>query len=142
MLLPDVNILIYAHRVDMPSHAAAREWLTAAVRSAEPLTVPDVVAIGFLRIVTNPRAFNVPSRIEDARSVVSAIYASGVFVQAVSGKQVVDRMMDFAPAMTGSSMTDAYIAAVALEMEATLVSADRGFNSFPGLTTLNPIATG
>lgn len=142
MLLPDVNILVYAHRVDMEGHVACRDWLSGILESGEGITLPDLVAVGFLRIVSDPRVFRAPSTLEDARTVVEAIYASPGFYAANSGPKAVSRMLGIAPGApsAGSTTTDAYIASIALEMGATLVTADRGFARYVGLSLFNPIA--
>jgi predicted nucleic acid-binding protein len=31
MLMPDVNVLVYAHRADEPVHAAYRQWFDEVV---------------------------------------------------------------------------------------------------------------
>ena len=66
MILLDVNILVYAHREDAPSHAAFLRWLEAALDGAEPVGVSDLVLAGFLRIVTHPRVFAPPTPLADA----------------------------------------------------------------------------
>lgn len=140
MLLPDVNILVYAHRVDLEGHVACRDWLRGVLETGERITLPDLVAVGFLRVVSNPRAFQQPSTLEDARTVVEAIYASPGFYASNSGPRAVSRTLDIVPAApSGSTTTDAYIAAVAMEMGATLVTADRGFSRYVGLSLLNPL---
>ena len=54
MQLPDVNVLIYAHRQDAPEHHRYAAWLRALVEAPEPFAVAEIVLAGFLRIVTNP----------------------------------------------------------------------------------------
>src|SRR2546423_716645 len=55
MQLPDVNVLIYAHRQDAPEHDRYAAWLRALVEAPEPFAVAEIVLAGFLRIVTNPK---------------------------------------------------------------------------------------
>ena len=57
MQLPDVNVLIYAHRQDAPEHDRYAAWLRALVEAPEPFAVAEIVLAGFLRIVTNPKIF-------------------------------------------------------------------------------------
>ena len=54
MQLPDVNVLIYAHRQDAPEHDRYAAWLRTLVEAPEPFAVAEIVLAGFLRIVTNP----------------------------------------------------------------------------------------
>ena len=60
MQLPDVNVLIYAHREDAPEHQRYAAWLQALTAAAAPFALSEVVLAGFLRIVTNPRVFDPP----------------------------------------------------------------------------------
>jgi predicted nucleic acid-binding protein len=57
MQVPDVDVLIYAHRQDAPEHDRYAAWLTALVEAPEPFAVAEIVLAGFLRIVTNPKIF-------------------------------------------------------------------------------------
>ncbi|MDB6108945.1 MAG: putative ribonuclease VapC43 [Pedosphaera sp.] len=70
MILPDVNVLVYAHREDATDHARYRQWLEETIRSGEPYAISDHVLSGFLRIVTHPRIFTTPSPIRAALELV------------------------------------------------------------------------
>ena len=61
MILPDVNVLVYAHRADAPKHAAYRRWLEDVINSDQAYGMTDIVLGGFLRIVTHPRIFDPPT---------------------------------------------------------------------------------
>ena len=64
MILPDVNVLIYAFRRDMPQHAVCRAWLVDVVRNNARFGLSPLVLGAVVRVTTNPRAFRVPSAIE------------------------------------------------------------------------------
>jgi uncharacterized protein len=66
MILPDVNILIYAFRADLPHHAVCRSWLAEAVSSGARFGLSLAVLSAVVRITTNPRAVEAPSSIEEA----------------------------------------------------------------------------
>ena len=66
MILPDVNVLIYAFRRDMPQHAVCRAWLVDVVRNNARFGLSPLVLGAVVRVTTNPRAFRVPSAIEEA----------------------------------------------------------------------------
>ena len=66
MQLPDVNVLIYAHREDAPEHERYAAWLLALTEADEPFAVSEAVLAGVLRIVTNPKIFDPPSPMETA----------------------------------------------------------------------------
>jgi len=61
MLMPDVNVLIYAHREDEKCHAAYANWLKTLVDGPEPFALSVLVAVGFVRIVTNRRIYEDPT---------------------------------------------------------------------------------
>ena len=63
MILPDVNVLVYAHREDAVDHARYRQWLEETIQSGQPYAISDHVLSGFLRVVTHPRVFTTPSPI-------------------------------------------------------------------------------
>lgn len=66
MFLMDVNVLVYAHREDMPEHSAYREWLESTINDTVPYGYSELVLSGFLRMVTHPRIFEVPSAVSSA----------------------------------------------------------------------------
>lgn len=61
MILPDVNVLVYAHRLDSPDHDRYRNWLEGVLNGDEPFGIAELVLSGFLRIVTHPRVFRAPT---------------------------------------------------------------------------------
>ncbi len=62
MLLPDVNVLVYAHREDLAAHPVARGWLESALNGDEPVGLFNPTLASFLRIATNRRIFKTPRR--------------------------------------------------------------------------------
>ena len=60
MLMPDVNVLVYAHRGDEARHEAYARWLESDIDGAEPFALSVLVAVGFVRIVTHPRIVGIP----------------------------------------------------------------------------------
>lgn len=65
-MLPDVNVLVYAHREDAPQHALCLQWLEAVVNGNESYALSELVLSGFLRVVTHPKVFTRPSPLADA----------------------------------------------------------------------------
>ena len=57
MIVPDVNLLIYAYDSSSPLHLRAASWWQACLMGEEPVLLPEVVVFGFVRVSTNPRAF-------------------------------------------------------------------------------------
>src|SRR5918995_351856 len=73
MVLPDVNILVYAFREDAVDHGNFRSWLEGLINSDEAYGIADLVLGGFLRIVTNPRAFKFPTPMAEALTFVERL---------------------------------------------------------------------
>src|SRR3990172_4653639 len=73
MILPDVNVLVYAFRSDMPRHEDYRTWLESVVDDESAFGISDLVASGFVRVVTPPRAFAPPSLVDKALAFVEAL---------------------------------------------------------------------
>lgn len=141
MDLLDVNILVNAHRRDSPRHGEFLEFVQSISEGDQPFAVPAVVFSGFFRVVTHQRIFNPPSKFEDAllfaeqlRSLDQCIVVVpmeahwSIFVELCRKGQA-----------RGSLISDAYLAALAIEMGAELVTDDRGFGRWPGLQWRHPI---
>ena len=66
MILPDVNVLIYAFRKDFPRHSGSKPWLDKVIRGDAQFGLSPLALSAVARIVTNPRVFKEPSPIEEA----------------------------------------------------------------------------
>ncbi len=141
MILVDVNLLIYAHVRQMPQHEPANRWLDTALNGPAPVGLPWHSLLGFLRIVTNPRAFEVAEDPMAAWAVVQQWLA----VPTVWTPGPTDRHSDVLDTLVrrvrpaGSAVPDSHLAALAIEHGLTLMTADRGFARFPGLRWENPL---
>lgn len=137
----DVNVLVYAHRPEAPSHAAYKAWLEDARRAHEPVGLSGVVASGFVRVVTHPRVFREPTPLGTALGFVEALRASPAVaeVEAGDGHWHVFTRLCRAVEATGNTVPDAYLAALAIEHNATWVTTDRGFARFPELRVVHPL---
>ena len=138
MLVVDVNVLIYAFQPSSPKHAAWRAWLESA--RAMPFAVPDVVALGFVRIVTNRRVFAEPATVAEALAFLDALRASPGWRELERPRDCWTRLEELCAATgaRGADVPDAWLAALALDWGATLITADRGFAAYPGLRWLDP----
>ena len=141
MILPDINVLVYAARDDLPVHARYRAWLEAALAGPEPVAVVTPVIAGFLRVVTNPRIFRQPSTLEDALLFVEAACGAPAAVVPAVSQRVAGLLTDVCrrAGATADRVPDAYLAAIAIDLDAELVTADRGFARFAGLRWRHPL---
>jgi uncharacterized protein len=141
MLCVDTNVLVYAHRKDLPEHAAYRSLLERLANDDEPLGIPDLVLSGFVRIMTNRRIFAEPTSPDEAWSAVDALGAGPAAMRLRVGERHWDLFMKLATDINarGNDISDAYLAAYALENNATWLSADRGFARFKRLRWVHPM---
>lgn len=140
MLLVDVNLLVFAHRPEGPHHERCRSWLDEARSGDEPLGLADLVLSGFLRVVTHPRIFREPTPVELAMAFTEVLRASpaAVTVHSTARTWSIFTRLIHSTMANGNHIPDAYLAALALDHNATFCTADRGFARFPGLRTLHP----
>lgn len=140
----DVNVLVYAHRADLPENRAYRELLEDLVNAEEPLGVPDVVLSGFIRVMTNRRIFFEPTAPEQVWQAVDRLLAAPAVMPLHPGERHWDVFRSLATdtRVAGNDVADAYLAAYAVTHNATWLSADRGFARFPGLRYRHPLDVG
>lgn len=141
MILPDVNVLVYAYRADLDQHETYRPWLSETLDGPEPLGLPDVVLTGFMRVVTNRRIFANPSPIQAALTFVERVRAAPV-ARSVPATDATWRefakFAQFDSRIVANLVPDAWIAALAVSVGARLATADAGFARFEGLKWFNP----
>jgi toxin-antitoxin system PIN domain toxin len=135
MVIVDANVLLYARNADARQHAGARTWLDGALSGSEGVGLPWVSLLAFLRIATNPRATAVPLTIEDATAQVERWLAapSAIAVAPTSRHTALLAGLLQQTGAAGNLVTDAHLATLAVEHDATIVSYDRDFARFPGV---------
>ena len=137
----DVNVLVYAHRADLPEHADYRRLLEHLANDDEPLGVPDAVLSGFARVMTNRRVFAEPTTSRQVWEAVDALLAAPAVMRLRAGERhwlLFRQLVDDVDAR-GNDVADAYLAAFALENNATWLSADRGFARFHRVRWRHPL---
>jgi len=140
MILVDANVLIYAIDEDAPQHARARGWLEEAFGGVEPIGLPWIVLLAFVRLITRPAIVRHPLPAEAALAYVDEWLALPA-VQPVSpgpGHWAVLRTLLASVGAAGNLTTDAHIAALSLELAAPICTADRDFLRFPGVKLVGP----
>ncbi|HST56560.1 MAG TPA: type II toxin-antitoxin system VapC family toxin [Solirubrobacteraceae bacterium] len=136
-----MNVLIHAFRADSSRHQQIRPWLDDVVASDAAFGVPDLVLSGFLRIVTNRRAFKEPDDLDDALEFAEQLRSYPNAVRIAPGQRhwsIFTRLCRVTGA-SGNTVPDAYIAAIAIESGSELITADRGFARFPKLNWRDPV---
>lgn len=141
MIIPDVNVLVYAYRADSPSNHVYREWLSRAVVDRDVIGLTDVTASGFVRVVTNRKVFGDPSPVASAVQFVSRLLEAPQTRWVGESRSSWQRFGQIAHAdagVVGNRVPDAYVAAIALAHGARLATCDRGFGRYPGLQFFDP----
>lgn len=142
MILIDVNVLLYAHREELTEHQAYRDWLTAAVNSDTAYGMADLVLSSFVRIITNPKVFRPPTPLDQALEAANALRDQPNCVPVSAGPrhwEIFVKLCRDAGAK-GDLVTDAYLAALAIESGAEWITTDRDFSRFPGLRWRHPLS--
>jgi len=140
MQLPDVNVLIYAHREDAPEHDRYAAWLRALTDAQEPFAVSDAVLASVIRIVTNPKIFDPPSPTDAAVAFCQRLVDWPRAVMIVPSRRHWDIFTGLCANIHGRLVADAYLAALAIEHGCELVTTDSDFARFPGLRWRHPFA--
>ncbi|MGH9174459.1 MAG: TA system VapC family ribonuclease toxin [Vicinamibacterales bacterium] len=115
MQLPDVNVLIYAHREDASEHERYAAWLQALTASDEPFALSDVVLSGFLRIVTNPRIFDSATPMDTALGFCQRLVDWPRASLITPGRRHWELFTGLCRDIKGPLVADDYIAALAIE---------------------------
>ena len=144
MYCVDVNILVHAYAPASPDHRVCRKWLEVALEGGQPIALPVSVLAGFWRIVTHRKALTVPSSPDRATAYTDWLLAHPITMVPAVGQATFAIARDLVRelGLTGHDVPDAVLAATALELRATLVTADRGFRRFRGLTVMDPTSPG
>jgi uncharacterized protein len=141
MRLVDVNVLLYAHRLDVPRHQDYANWLGDLLAGQEPYGISDLVLSGFLRIVTNPKVFKQPTPMETALGFTELVRTQANCVPVEPGPRHWDLFTGLCrtAGVKGNLVPDAYLAALAIESGSEWITTDRDFSRFPGLRWRHPL---
>jgi toxin-antitoxin system PIN domain toxin len=135
MILPDVNILIYAYRADSPHHDLCKPWIERATRGEAHFAISRLALSAVVRILTNRRAFSRPDAPADVFRYCNSLLARPTCVEIEPGErhwQIFQRLCVEAD-VRGPMVTDAYFAALAIEWGCEWITIDRHYARFPGL---------
>ena len=135
MMLPDVNILIYAFRSDLPQHAVCRSWLMGVITSDTRFGLSPAVLSAVVRITTNARVFNAPSAIDEAFGFCEDLLGQPHCQVIEPGERhwEIFRRLCIETGTRGPRASDAWFAALAIEWGCEWVTLDRDYARFPGL---------
>ena len=143
MIIPDVNLLVYAYDSDSRRHEAAREWWEALMNGTGSVGIPWIVILGFIRIATHSRILENPLEVGSACARVRTWLARPNAIIVHPGARHPDILFQLIEgAGTGGNLTtDAHLAALAIEHQAEIHSTDADMVRFPGLRWMNPLGS-
>jgi toxin-antitoxin system PIN domain toxin len=141
VILVDVNILLYANDEASAQHTGARTWLVTQLNGSARVGLPWTTLLGFLRLATNPRVFRHPLAMVVAWQQVSTWLAcepAWIPEPTERHAEILGELLA-QPGVHGNLVTDAHLAALAIEHGLTLCSTDGDFARFRGLRWSNPL---
>jgi len=142
MILVDVNVLLYAYDRDSPHHPESRRWLNALLASDQRFGMSDIVLWAVIRISTHPRIFKRPSSVGSAIAFVNTIRNHANCMLVVPGPrhwEIFTRLCAETNARAGL-VTDAYLAAIAIESGSEWITMDADYARFNGLQWRKPFS--
>ena len=141
MIIPDINLLVHAHNSQSQQHAPARSWWEGLMNGTGTVGLPWIVILGFIRISTNRRILDNPLDVAGACRRVRSWLDRPQTILIDAGARHADIFFTMLESLgtAGNLTTDAHLAALTIEHQAELHSADADMARFPGLKWLNPL---
>lgn len=141
MIIPDINLLVYAYNQRAIRHEPAKVWWEASLNGNTPVGLPWVSSAGFIRIMTHPRITAKPLSAHDAVDLVQSWLDQPAVIILQPGPKFAGLFLGYLEKLgtAGNLTTDAQLAALAVENQAELHSNDTDFSRFDGLRWRNPI---
>ena len=142
MIIPDVNLLLYAHLTAFREHAKAKTWWEALLNGSTEVAIAAPALFGFIRLATNRRVHEPPMSVEAALGHAEAWFGRPHVRFLAPGPQHLRIAFDLIRELGAAAnlTTDTQIAALAIEHRAELHSNDADFARFPGLRWVNPLS--
>ena len=141
MIIPDINLLVYAYNSDAPAHRRARMWWESVLSELQTVGLPWAVMLGFLRVMTSRRILIDPLTPAEAIAHVRAWLdqpQTQILHPGPRHLDLIEELVRFSGA-AGELTTDLHLAALAIEHQAELHTNDADFKRFTGLRWVNPL---
>jgi uncharacterized protein len=140
VILPDVNVLLYAFRADSPDHALHHRWLGSILNGQMAYGMSPQVLSGVIRVATHPRIFVRPSSLAEVTAFSSLLLEQPHCQIVQPGPRHWDIFCSLCRKAnaTGNLVQDAWFAALAIECGCEWITTDRDFARFEGLSWRSP----
>lgn len=140
MILPDVNVLIYAFRSDSVDHERYRDWLESVVNGPQAYGVAPQVLAALVRVTSHPKIFARPSRLEEVFAFNRTLLSQPNATVVAPGERhwEIFEALCYQAEATGNLTQDAWFAALAIEAGCEWISTDRDYARFEGLAWRAP----
>ncbi|MDB6040498.1 MAG: hypothetical protein JWM99_4339 [Verrucomicrobiales bacterium] len=143
MVIIDANLLIYAINIDSPFYVKSKLWLETTLSGAQgKVMMPWLTIVAFVRVATHPRILANPLRLSEALNLINewlSLPSVEILHPTAHHARYFAAMCESSNAKT-NLVTDAHLAALAIENNFLLASCDSDFAKFPGLRWINPVA--
>jgi len=142
LIAVDTNVLVYAHREELPEHPTALAALTALAEGRERWALPVFCLGEWLRVITHPRLFSPPHTVAEAALAAERLLAAPTLEVLVPGAAYPELLLTAMreSGAKGNLVFDAQIVALCREAGVrALLTEDRDFARFPGFVT-RPLA--
>ena len=140
MILPDVNVLVYAYNTDASQHTAVRQWWEQTLTGRRTVGLAWTTIIGFIRVATNPKASAKPKNAGVAVAHVRSWLAAPTTQIIMPGNGHAETLFGLIERVgtAGNLTSDAHLAALAIEYDAEIATTDADFTRFAGVRWFNP----
>jgi uncharacterized protein len=142
VIVPDINLLLYAHISGFAEHGDARHWWEALLNSHTQVGLASPVLFGFIRLCTNHRILDRPMPVDQALGLVEKWLSRPNVQFLLPGPRHLEIAFGLLRSLgtAGDLTTDIQIAALAIEYQAELHSNDADFKRFTQVRWTNPLA--
>ena len=140
MILPDVNVLIYAFRSDSVDHSNYKKWLEEVVNGVAAFGVAPQVLSSVVRVCTHPQIFKQPSDLRETLAFCNVILEcpNATVILPQDRHWGIFQSLCIASRATGNLVADAWLAALAIESGCDWVTTDGDFARFKELKCRTP----
>jgi hypothetical protein len=141
VIIPDINLLVYAYNSDAPFHADSKAWWEGCLSSRSTVGLPWAVMLGFVRIMSSNAVLTSPMSPAEAVEHLRSWLGRPQTQIVVPGPRHLEVLASITASSraSGRLTTDAHLAALAIETQSELHSTDLDFARFPGLRWRNPL---